>query len=359
MPVNGKPATIRDVAALAGVSTATVSRAMRGYPGVEPATRALVEDAARRLRYRPSGVARSLKLRATQTIGLIVTDITNPYFPQIVRAVEDAAREHGYSVLLADGRNDPEREVESLEVLAHREVDGLIIASTALTTRHTDRIRELPCPVVIVNGVSTVAAVPAVLSDNMAGGRLAAGHLLELGHRRLGYVGIASGRSGVIEERVSGVRAALVSWSLDPGTLPVVWAAEGVGDGERATLEIIEHAPSTTALVCANDLSAIGAIRGLRRAGWSVPGDVSVVGFDAIELASLVDPPLTTVRQDTGAMGSWAMASLLARIHSGPEADAGSLDGGPGHTERLPVTLVVGGSTALPRASDRLLPSAS
>ena len=161
---------------------------------VDPGTRRRVEEAARQLSYRPSGVARSLRLRATRTIGLIVTDIENPYFPQIVSAVEDAARERGYSVLLADGRRDPEREIGSLEVLAERQVDGLIIASTALTSRHKARIRDVPCPVVIVNGESTVAAVPAVVSDNRSGGRLAAEHVLALGHRRLAYLAAPIGR---------------------------------------------------------------------------------------------------------------------------------------------------------------------
>ena len=155
----GKPATIREVAALAGVSTATVSRTLRNSANVDPATRVRVEEAAAALRYRPSGVARSLKLRCTRTIGLIVTDIENPYFPQIVSAIEDAAHAHGHSVLLADGRRDPKRELESLDLLGEREVDGLIIASSTLSGRHQRRIRELPCPVVIVNSESTVAGV--------------------------------------------------------------------------------------------------------------------------------------------------------------------------------------------------------
>lgn len=340
-----RPPTIREVAAAAGVSTATASRALRGFANVEPGTRLRVEVAASELRYRPSGVARSLRSRITHTVGLIITDIENPYFPQIVSAVEDAARERAYSVLLADGRRDPEREIESLEVLAVRQVDGVIIASTALTERHAARIRELPCPVVIINGVSTVPAVPAVLSDNVAGGRLAAAHVLGLGHRRLAYVATA-GRSGAVGERIEGVREALAERDLDPDALLVVWGDMGVDGGERATLEVLARAPDTTALICANDVTAIGAVRGVRRTGAEVPRDISVVGYDGIEMAAHVDPPLTTIRQATWEMGAWAMASLLERISHGPEEDAGSIGGTPGHTRRLPVTLVVGASTA-------------
>jgi DNA-binding LacI/PurR family transcriptional regulator len=229
-----RPATVRDVAARAGVSIATVSRALRGHPNVDPRTRKLVEDAARKLSYRPSGVARSLRLRTTRTIGLIVTDIENPYFPQIVSAVEDAARDRGYAVLLADGRRDPEREIGSLEVLAERRVDGLIIASTTLTQRHRARIRDVPCPVVIVNGRSTVAAVPAVMSDNRSGGRLTAEHILSLGHRRLVYLAAPTPDHWAVRERVAGVRAVIREHGPRRAWLSVVPTAEGVEGGARA-----------------------------------------------------------------------------------------------------------------------------
>lgn len=338
--------TVRDVAARAGVSIATVSRALRGHANVDPSTRQRVEEAARTLNYRPSGVARSLRLRATRTIGLIVTDIENPYFPQIVSAVEDAARERGYSVLLADGRRDPEREIESLEVLAERQVDGLIIASTALTLRHKARIRDVPCPVVIVNGVSTVAAVPAVLSDNTTGGRLAAEHVLALGHRRLAYLAAPSADDWAVRERMAGVRSALAAHGLTDDALAVVPTTEGVEGGDAAARDIIKGGARVTALLCYNDLTAIGAIRGLRAMGLDVPRDVSVVGFDDIEMASHVDPPLTTIRQATEEMGHWAMASLCQRIDRGREATAGQVGGKPGTTVRLPVVLVPRASTS-------------
>jgi DNA-binding LacI/PurR family transcriptional regulator len=346
-----RPATVRDVAARAGVSIATVSRAVRGHANVDPGTRRRVEEAARQLGYRPSGVARSLRLRATRTIGLIVTDIENPYFPQIVSAVEDAARERGYSVLLADGRRDPEREIGSLEVLAERQVDGLIIASTALTSRHKARIRDVPCPVVIVNGESTVAAVPAVVSDNRSGGRLAAEHVLALGHRRLAYLAAPSADHWAVKERIAGARAAIREHAQRRASLAVIVAAEGVEGGETAARTALQAEPRTTALICYNDLAAIGAVRGLRGLGLAVPQDVSVVGFDDIEMASYVDPPLTTIRQSTGDMGRWALASLCRRIDSGREETAGQVGGRPGPMVQLPVMLVARGSTAVARGS--------
>ena len=344
-----RPATVRDVAARAGVSIATVSRAVRGHASVDPKTRERVEEAARQLSYRPSGVARSLRLRATRTIGLIVTDIQNPYFPQLVSAVEDAARERGYSVLLADGRRDPEREIDSLEVLAERQVDGLIIASSTLTLRHRARIRDVPCPVVIVNGESTVTAVPAVVSDNRSGGRQAAEHLLALGHRRMAYLAGPSADQWAVRERIAGVRTAIREHARRQARLDIVLAPDGVEGGETAARTALQAEPGTTALICCNDLSAIGAMRGLRALGLVVPSHVSVVGFDDIEMASHVYPSLTTIRQATDDMGRWALASLCRRIDSGREESAGQVGGPPGPMVQLPVSLVVRGSTALAR----------
>jgi DNA-binding LacI/PurR family transcriptional regulator len=341
---SSKPATIREVAARAGVSTATVSRALRGGVGVEPATRVRVEEAARELRYRPSGVARSLKLRQTRTLGLIVTDIENPYFPQIIRAVEDAARLHGYSVVLADGRGDPGREIQSLELLAERQVDGLLIASSALTERHRSWMDERPCPVVVMNSASSIDAVPAVVSDNLAGGRLAAEHLLGLGHRRLAFIATPASSNLAVDERLEGAGEAMVAAGLEPSALLVVNGDGGVEGGERAAREALAERPETTALICYNDLTAVGAMRGARALGRTVPDQLSIVGFDDIELAPYVDPPLTTVRQDTDAMGDWAVSTLLGLIAEHAVEGQRTLAQLP--LQRIPVVLVERGSTA-------------
>jgi DNA-binding LacI/PurR family transcriptional regulator len=347
-----RPSTIRDVAKLAGVSTATVSRALRGGIGVEPDTRARVEQAARELRYRPSGVARSLKLRATQTIGLIVTDIENPFFPQVVRAVEDAARLRDYAVILADGRLDASREIQSLEVLAGRQVDGLLIASSALTERHRSWIDDRPCPVVIINSGPTAADVPAVLSDNEAGGRLAAEHVLDLGHQRLAYVGASASSSVAAEERMRGVRSALQDHDGDTDDLAVAVGDGGVAAGETGAAAVLRRRPQTTALICYNDLTAVGALRGLRSTGLRVPQDVSVVGFDDIELAPYVDPALTTIRQDTEGIGCWAVDTLLDAIEASGTVPA-TTEGRRSMVHRVPVELVIRHSTGAPRAHAR------
>jgi len=308
-------ATIADVARRAGVSTATVSRVLAGLGRASPETQARVLAAARYLDYRPSAVARALKRRSTLTFGLIVTDIENPYFPQLVRAVEDAARAEGYSVLLCNADDDPEREAFYLELLVERRVDGLIIAASSLGVRHIEWLAAPPLPVVLVNTDAPDVDLPSITSDNRDGGRQSAVHLLELGHRRFGYL-MPPPRNVDAPVRLAGVRDALSEAGLSQERLVVVAGAPLVGGGEAATFELLDRAPGTTAIIGYNDLMAIGSMRAVRQRGLRVPQDVSVVGFDDVALAAYVDPPLTTIAQSTAEMGRWAVDWLTGALRS-------------------------------------------
>ena len=261
--------TIHDVARKAGVSTATVSRALSGRGTVRPATKDVVVDAATTLGYRPSGIARSLKLRSTRTLGLLVTDIANPYFPEIVRAVEDAALERGHTLLLCTGAEDPGREAAYLELLAERRVDGIMIASSGLQERHREWLAHARVPVVLLNCTSADPALPAILSDNRAGGRISADHLLTLGHRRIGHVS-APRRYSAAGERLAGIGEAVRAC---PGADLVVVDGDARVDGaEAATHALLDRHPETTGVLCYNDLSAIGALRALRARACTSPG---------------------------------------------------------------------------------------
>lgn len=333
--------TIRDVARHAGVSTATVSRALSGLSTVRPATRDTVVAAATTLGYRPSGIARSLKLRSTRTLGLLVTDIANPYFPEIVRAVEDAALERGHTLLLCTGAEDPGREAMYLELLAERRVDGIIIASSGLQERHREWLSGARVPVVLVNCTSVGPALPAILSDNQSGGRLAAEHLLGLGHRHLGHVS-APRRYTAAGERLEGIEEAVAAYA--DAELAVVEGDAHVEGAETATHALLDRHPETTGVLCYNDLSAIGALRALRARGLQVPGDMSVVGYDDIAAAGWVEPPLTTVTQQTATMGRWAVERLTERIgHPGDDQADEDVD-----VVRLAVALRVRASSAAP-----------
>jgi LacI family transcriptional regulator len=304
------PATIADVARRAGVSTATVSRVLAGVGRARPETLARVRDAARELGYRPSSVAQSLKFRTTRTFGLIITDIENPFFPQLVRAVEDAALAEGYAVFLCNAADDVDREAGYLDLLVDRRVDGVVIAASSLGGRHREWLAGAPIPVVLVNCSAPGVQLPSISSDNRAGGRLALEHLLGLGHRRVGHI-TATTRHTDAPDRLQGARDALAGVGLEAETLSVATGDAGVGGGEHAAGELLDQALGLTAIFAYNDLTAIGAMRAVRARGLRVPQDVSIVGFDDIDLASFVDPPLTTVAQSTGAMGRWAVERLI------------------------------------------------
>ena len=332
-------ATITDVARLANVSTATVSRVLSGGGGARDETRDRVLVAARELGYRPSGVARSLRQRATRTLGLIVTDIENPFFPELVRTVEDAAREQGYAILLCNASDDPEREAGYLELLVDRWVDGVVIAASSLGVRHREWLLAAPLPIVLVNSVDRAIDLPTIASDSILGGRLATEHLLELGHRRFGII-TAGPRNLDAPDRLAGARTALDAVRIPEAAVRVVIEEPTVAGGQRAAAAILEADPTVTAIVAYNDLTAIGAMRAIRAGGRRVSDDVSVTGFDDVALAAFVDPPLTTIAQSTAEMGRWAVDQLTRRLARPAESE-------PEPTEHvvLSVRLVVRGST--------------
>lgn len=335
------PTTIAQVAARAGVSTATVSRVLAGIGHARPETRERVIAAARDLDYRPSAIARSLRVRSTRTIGLITTDITNPFYAAIVRVVDDAVRRRKQAILLGNSGEMPEREADYLDLLTERRVDGIIIASSALSRRHADWLRKAEIPVVLINTDAADGILPSILSDNRAGGRIAVEHLVANGHRAIGIVAgpvdnVATARR--VEGAIDGLAAAGLADHR------IVHDDGHVASGAKALDEMLDRWPETTAIVCHNDLMALGAVGRARRRGLHVPDDLSIVGFDDIDLARFLDPPLTTVAQDVVAMGEWAVERLAAELAA---REAGHLpwSSGSRHVVHLPVSLRIRGST--------------
>ncbi|MFN2419323.1 MAG: LacI family DNA-binding transcriptional regulator, partial [Candidatus Limnocylindria bacterium] len=327
-------ATIDDVAARSGVSTATVSRVLSGSVPARPGTRERVLSAARELDYRPSGIARALKRQETRTLGLVITDITNPFYPQLVRAVESAAHARGYAIVLANGGDDPARELEHLDLLVERRVDGIVIVSSRMTRRHAERLRRTSVPAVLVNDSMAGSDLPAVTTAHGRGARLATEHLIGLGHRQIAHIAAPADQAASGQRR-QGVRDALRAAGLDD---PLVAIGDGgVAGGAQATEALIRS--EITAIVAYNDLTAIGALRALRSAGIAVPHGISVVGFDDIDLAAWTDPPLTTIRQPTDELGRRAVEHL-ADVLAGND---GSLLTGP---VLLEPALIVRESTA-------------
>lgn len=304
--------TIRDVAARAGVSVATVSRVVNHNPHrVSPATRRRVLSAVRALGYRANIIAQGLKQRRTRTVALIVPDISNPFFPAIARGIEDVAQQRGYAVLLCNTYEDLARERAYLELLRTRMIDGLIFATVGSNTRHLRSLRRERLPVVLVARDVDGVPIDAVFVDNFRGEFEATSHLIRLGHRRIAHVA-GPGSLHVASERRRGYLRALEDAGVTRHEAIVVegdFSAEG---GRQAVQTLLDRHIRFTALAAANDLMAIGAMEALRHAGKRVPDDVAVVGFDDITFASLVTPALTTVAQPKYRMGQLAMGRLLA-----------------------------------------------
>ncbi len=333
--------TIIDVASEASVHPSTVSRVLNGHVGttVTPATRERVLAAADRLGYRPSALARSLRLRRTLTLGMLVPDITNPFFSSIIKGAEDAARLRGYNLILCNSEDEPQREATYLRVLRERQVDGLLIASSQMADDTIAELREEAFPFVLLNRATRSAEDLAVVVDNHAAAVDVVAHLAALGHRRVGHIaGPQNTTTGV--DRREGYRAGVLAYGLanEPG-LVVEADAFSEEAGHRA-LEIMLAGPARpTAVFGANDLIAVGMLQLLRQIGAHVPGDLSIVGFNDIPLAGLLEPALTTVRVPQLEMGVAGAHLLIDRLEGRPIGDV---------RLTLPTELVIRASSAAP-----------
>ena len=325
--------TIRDVATRAGVSTATVSRVLAGVGSPRPDTAAAVRRAAKELGYRPSGVARSLRMRQTRSIGLIVTDIANPFFPEIVKAADDRARELGYSILLGTAAYDERRAMHYLDLMADRRVDGMIVASSQLAEEGWAWLVASPIPVVVANAEPAGVPVTVITSDNVGASRLAVDHLVGLGHRRIGYLRGPQAYTAAVP-RIEGFHAACADAGLDPSETPVIRGEADFESGYRGAGELLASHRDVTAIYCYNDLTAIGVLRCLRDAGRRVPEDISVVGLDDIAAASWTAPSLTTVAQQKAEMGRLAVERVVAALQNPDDIDEPAV-------VRLPTSLSV------------------
>lgn len=338
--------TIADVAAAAGVHPSTVSRVLSadGSSSIATATAHRVTQAADRLGYRPSALARSLRLRRTLTLGMLVPDITNPFFSSIIKGAEDAARLRGYNLILCNTEDLPEREASYLAVLRERQVDGLLIASSRMGNATIAGLRRDRFPFVLLNRTARAAGDLAVLVDNKAGAESAVTHLAAFGHRHVAHIaGPSTTTTGA--ERWAGFTAAARAHGLATDRRLLI-EADGFSEaaGYTATRELLARGTVLTALFAANDLIAIGALTAIREAGLRVPQDISIVGFNDIPLAGLLEPALTTVRVPQLEMGHRAAELLVARLEGRQD--------GPGRII-LPTTLIARASSARPAARAR------
>jgi LacI family transcriptional regulator len=324
-----QPPTIYDVARAAGVAASTVSRAFARPGRVSSATAERIRQVAADLGYRANPLARAVPDGRTSMIAVAISDITNPFYNEIIRGAQVAATEAGYTILLADTQESGVVEREALD-RAMASVDGIVLATTRMSDSAI-RVMAKQRPVIVLN--RAVSDVPSVVTDNPRGVRRAAEHLAELGHRRITYAAgpEASWADGV---RWRSLREAAMELELQ--VRRVGPHAPTVGGGAEAAAAFIRN--PTTAVIAYNDRVAIGLIQALKAEGVTVPGDVSVVGFDNIFAADLVTPPLTTVAAPLHAMGWTAVHNLLALL--------GGASSRASEAVILPSRLVVRASTA-------------
>jgi LacI family transcriptional regulator len=305
--------TIADVAREARVSTQTVSRVLNNKNEIRPETRLMVQQVIERLGYRPSSVARSLATNRTSTIGLIVPDIGNPFFADVVRGAEDAARERRFHLLLCNTDQMPDREEAALLALEDQRVDGIILCATRLPE---DRLTELVVRrqgVVLVGREPVAGAIGAVRSNEENGAMLATTHLVTSGRRNITFL---AGRPGGPSHRLrlKGFHQAAKTLGLSEAEAQTKFCVSNPSGGYQAASEVLREHPDVDALICFNDLVAIGALRACLESGARVPEDIHVIGFDDIVLASLVQPPLTTVKRPRHELGARAVQMLLDHL---------------------------------------------
>ena len=329
--------SIKDIAREAGVSHSTVSRALSNSPLVKEETKRRIRQIAERKGYTPHALARSLVTRRTQTVGVVVTTIADPFVSEIVRGIEETGQTRQYSVILCESNAEPGRELAAVRALHEKRVDGIIVTASRVGDLYMPLLEDFGVPIVLVNNQQTGRYVYSIGTDDHKGGEIATEHLLSLGHERIAYIA-SPNNARSSQARMDGHVRALSAHGIaaDPSLF-----ANGDGKpaaGGLAAARLIGHSHPPTAVLCYNDMTAIGAMRAIKDAGLRIPEDISVVGYDDIPIVEYLDPPLTTIVQRKYDMGCMAMEMLLNLVAGLQEVRDVSIE----------PTLVVRGSTAPP-----------
>ncbi|MFQ6066789.1 MAG: LacI family DNA-binding transcriptional regulator [bacterium] len=305
-------AKIKDVARLARVSPACVSLVLNDKPYVSQEAKQRICTAIKQLNYRPNIIARSLRKKKTTTVGLVLSDITNPFFPEVARGVEDRAREYGFNVVLCSTDADPSLERQYIDVLLAKQIDGLILTSTRSSDNLSQYAKE-GCPLVLVNRGLSPDRFDFVGIDNVASAKMVIDHFIKLGHQRIAFIG-GEPASSASFGRYEGYRSALEQAKISYSDSFIKTGYLKYSGGYRAMKSLLQTSPSPTALFCANDMMALGAMDACLEKGIKVPQNLAIVGFDDIWVASLKSVQLTTVRQPRYLMGVKAVDLMIERI---------------------------------------------
>jgi LacI family transcriptional regulator len=316
-----------------------VSYVLNGGPrGVAPHTRARVLAAIEQLGYRPNGIARSLRMNRTMTLGLVVPDTSNPFFAQLSRAIEESAFAQGYTLLIGNAAEDDGRQTTYVRTFLARKVDGLFLVPSHGPTSCVAELQRSRVPWVTLDRQIPGAGAPAVLADNRRGARTATEHLLGHGRRAIACI---AGPEDVVpaNDRVAGWRDALAEAGVHPREMSVWHGAFGRRAGYIGARELVASGVDFDAVFVASDQQAIGVLRALQELGIRCPQDIAIASFDGIAAAAYTTPALTTMAQPFEDLGRTAIGRLLARLED-PDSEV--------HSSTLPVSLIVGGSCGCP-----------
>jgi DNA-binding LacI/PurR family transcriptional regulator len=310
---NKLPASIKDIAKEAGVSHTTVSRALRGSHLISEETTKKVQAAACKLGYFPSAAARSLKTNRSQAVGVIVTNIDDPYFSEILQGIEEVAQSNNYSLFMAASQHDHGKERTIVQAMRQHRVDGMIICSTTFSDEQSQYFSKYGIPMVIVNNQAVEEYRYSIYHDDIDGSRQLTRHLIELGHRKIAYLGNSqSGRT--TQDRLAGFCQEMQSARLPvPAHYVYEIPSNGPETSARAADYFLQIPERPTAIVCFNDMMAIGLLKTLQQRGLQVPEDISITGFDNIVFSNYTNPPLTTFDQPKRFIGQKA-AELILRL---------------------------------------------
>ena len=306
-------ATARDISHAAGVSTSTVSHVLNGTRWVSPELRERVLAAADDLGYEPNALARSLRVRQSRSIGLLIPDIANPFFTDVVRGIQDIVQARGYALILSNSDESPEKELAYLRVLKSRRVDGIIVAPAGAAYPYLAVLVRSGFPLVFLDRELPDLSVAAAVLDNRGAAFDATDHLLQFGHTRIALI---AGRRLVsaTEERILGYRSALEAAGLDYNETLVVSGGSRIGEARLAAERILAVKPRPSALFVTNNMMTIGAMAAIRDAHLRVPDDISLISIDDVSWADVFEPRLTTVAQPTYELGRVAADLVLRRI---------------------------------------------
>lgn len=305
--------TIKDISKKAGVSYATVSRALNNLPEVNEDTKKRIIKIANEMGYQPNAIAQGLVKSETKTIGLMIPDITNPFFPEVAIGVEEAASKAGYTVFLINTNWDEERELNSFKVLFQKQIDGLIIAPSSENVSHLEKILNKEFKITFIGRNLDYKGSTSIIINNVIGSWMAVKHLINKGHKNIAFLG-GQKELSMNQERLKGYKNALKDYGLEINEELIKFDNLKREGGYHLTRRLIESGLKFSAVVTANDLLALGAIQAIKENGLSIPSDVAVIGFDDIELASLPEIQLSTVAQPKYEMGRLAFETLLKQI---------------------------------------------